>query len=154
MLCLSYPPQKSIGTKLFNRWSKNIPLIFLKVLNYSQLPQHFSLLVLQCQMPTYGTYLVVQWLRIWLLVQGTWVQTLVQGDPTHLGGTNPMHHNYGASTPEPLSCNCWVRMLQLLKPACLEPVLRNKRSNHEKPPITATRESLSTATDPAQSKIN
>ena len=128
------PPTNSIGKNLFNRWSKNIPLIFLKVLNYSKLPQHFSLLVLQRQMPTYGTYLVVQWLRIWLPVQGTRVQTLVQGDPTYLRATNPMHHNYGASTPEPLSCNCWVCMLQLLKPACLESVLRNKRSNHEKPP--------------------
>ena len=134
MICLSYPLKKSIEKNLFNRWSKNIPLIFLKVLNYSQLPQRFSLLVLQRQKPTYGTYLVVQWLRIWLPVQGTRVQTLIQGDPTHLRATNPMHHNYGASTPEPLTCNCWVRMLQLLKPTCLESGLRNKRSNHEKPP--------------------
>ena len=45
-------------------------------------------------------------------------------------------------------------MLQLLKPACLEPVLRNKRShrsekpahrNKEQPPLAATRESLCTA---------
>ena len=46
-------------------------------------------------------------------------------------------------------------MLQLLKPMCLEPVLRNKRShrnekpvhrNEEQPPLAATRESPRAAT--------
>ena len=39
-------------------------------------------------------FLVVQWLRIHLLVQGTWVQSLVGEDPTCHGATKPMCHNY------------------------------------------------------------
>ena len=35
--------------------------------------------------------------------KGTWVQSLVQKDPTCLGITNSMHHNYGASAIEPQS---------------------------------------------------
>ena len=38
--------------------------------------------------------LVVQWLRICLPMQGTQVQALVQEDPTCLGATKPVHHNY------------------------------------------------------------
>ena len=55
-------------------------------------------------------------------------------------------------------------MLQLLKPVRLEPMLRNKRSHHNKkpvhhneewPPLTTTRESLHTAVKTHRSqKIN
>ena len=38
--------------------------------------------------------LVAQWLRIRLPVQGTWVQALVQEDPTCGGATRPVRHNY------------------------------------------------------------
>ena len=41
-----------------------------------------------------GASLVVQWLRIRLPMQGTWVQSLVQEDPTCRGATKPVHHNY------------------------------------------------------------
>ena len=37
----------------------------------------------------YGTSLVVQWFRIHLPMQGTWVQSLVQEDPTCHGATKP-----------------------------------------------------------------
>ena len=50
-------------------------------------------------------------------MQGTWVQALVLEDPTCRGATKPASHNYWAHAP------------QLLKPARLEPELRN-----EKPP--------------------
>ena len=40
-----------------------------------------------------GTSLVVQWLRIRLLMQGTRVQALVGEDPTCHGATKPVHHN-------------------------------------------------------------
>ena len=40
------------------------------------------------------TYLVVQWLRIRLPMQGTWVRALVREDPTCRGATKPMRHNY------------------------------------------------------------
>ena len=63
------------------------------------------------------TSLVAQWLRIRLPMQGTWVWSLVQEDPTCHGATKPVRHSY------------WARVLQLLKPECPEPVLHNKRSH-------------------------
>ena len=39
-----------------------------------------------------GTSLVVQWLRIHLLMQGTWVQSLVQEDSTCLGAAELVYH--------------------------------------------------------------
>ena len=42
-----------------------------------------------------GTFLVAQWLRICLPMQGTWVESLVQELRYHmLGASKPMHHNY------------------------------------------------------------
>ena len=38
--------------------------------------------------------LVAQWLRICLLMQGTWVRALVWEDPTCRGATGPVSHNY------------------------------------------------------------
>ena len=38
--------------------------------------------------------LVVQWLRIRLPMQGTWVRALVREDLTCRGATKPVHHNY------------------------------------------------------------
>ena len=73
------------------------------------------------------TSLVVQWLRIGLPMQGT--QVSAQEYPTCHGATRPVRHNYWACTLEPTSRNYWALMPQLLKPVCLEPVLRNKRSH-------------------------
>ena len=82
----------------------------------------------------FRTSLVVQWLRIHLPVQGTWVRSLVQEDPTCRGATKPMRHNYWACALEPASHNYWAHEPQLLKPMCLEPMLCNKRSHcNEKP---------------------
>ena len=38
--------------------------------------------------------LVAQWLRICLLMQGTWVRALVWEDPTCRGATRPVSQNY------------------------------------------------------------
>ena len=38
--------------------------------------------------------LVAQWLRICLLMQGTWVRALVWEDPTCHGAMKPVSHNY------------------------------------------------------------
>ena len=38
--------------------------------------------------------LVAQWLRICLLMQGTWVRALVWEDPTCRRATRPVSHNY------------------------------------------------------------
>ena len=73
-----------------------------------------------------GASLVVQWLRTHLPMHGTWVRALVQEDPTCRGATKPVCHNYWACALEPASHNYWAHMPQLLKPAHLEPVLRNE----------------------------
>ena len=73
------------------------------------------------------TSLVVQWIRICLPMQGTWVRSLVWEDPTCFGATMPVHLYYQA--PEPENCNYWAQVLQLLKAACPGPVLSNKRSH-------------------------
>ena len=41
-----------------------------------------------------GTFLVAQWLRTHLPMQGTRVQSLVREDPTCCGATKPVSHNY------------------------------------------------------------
>ena len=45
------------------------------------------------------TPLVVQWLRIYLPMQGTCVRSLVQEDSTFCSAVKPVCHNYRASTP-------------------------------------------------------
>ena len=48
--------------------------------------------------------------------------------------TEPVHHNYWACALEPSSHNNWACVPQLLKPARLERVLRNKRSHRSEKP--------------------
>ena len=90
---------------------------------------------------------MAQWLRICLPVQRTQVQALVREDPSCRGATKPMRHNYWAGALEPVSHNYWAQVPQLLKPVCLEPVLRNKRSHHNEKPALSNK-------DPTQPKLN
>ena len=76
------------------------------------------------------TFLVAQWLRICLPMQGTRVWALVQEDPTSCGATKPVHHNYWACALEPKSHNYSAHMSQLLKPMLLESALQNEGSHH------------------------
>ena len=93
----------------------------------------------KCSFPIFKKHLwaslVAQWLRIRLPMQGTQVRALVWEDPTCHGATKPVCHNYWACTLEPMSHNYWARVPQLLKPACLEPMLCNKRSHRNKKPV-------------------
>ena len=81
-------------------------------------------------------------------MQGTQVQALVQEDPICHGPTKPVHHNNWACALEPTSHNYWspcatateAHVPQLLKPVCLEPVLRNKRSHHSEKPVHLNKE--------------
>ena len=73
-----------------------------------------------------GAFLVAQWLRIRLPMQGTQVRSLVREDPTCHGATKPVHHNYWACTLELTSHSYWARVPQLLKPVRLEPVHCNE----------------------------
>ena len=70
-----------------------------------------------------GTSGVVQWLRVCILMQGTWVWTLVPEDSTCPRATKLVCHN------------CWARVLQLLKPVCSEPLLPNKRGHCSEKPM-------------------
>ena len=51
------------------------------------------------------TSLVVQWIRIHLPMQETWVQSLVWEDPICHRATKPVFHNYWSYVPEPAGCN-------------------------------------------------
>ena len=76
-----------------------------------------------------GTSLLVQWIRVHLPVQGTWVWPPVREDAACLRATKPVCHKYWAPIPEQASWNEWgPHAPQLLKPLCLEPVLSSKRS--------------------------
>ena len=96
-------------------------------------------------------------------MQGTRVWALVREDPTCRRATKPVRHNYWACALEPASHNYRACVSELPKPACLEPVLHNKRShpnekpahcNEQWPPLATTRESLRTATKTQCSQIN
>ena len=69
--------------------------------------------------------LVVQWLRICLVMQGTPVWSLVQEDLTCLRATKCVSHSYWACAPESGSCNNSAHEPKLLKPVYLEPMLHN-----------------------------
>ena len=73
-----------------------------------------------------GASLVVQWLRIRLPMPGTQVPALVWEDPTC--------RRAKARASQLLSLHSRACEPQLLKPTCLEPVLRNKRSHRNKKP--------------------
>ena len=81
----------------------------------------------------WGSSLVLQGIRINLPMQGTRVWSLVWEDPTCLGATRPLSHNYWACGLEPENLYCWAHVLQSLKPVCLEPVLHKRRRHSEKP---------------------
>ena len=49
------------------------------------------------------TSLVVQWIRIHLPMQGTWVRFLVQEDSTSCGAAKPVYYSSWAQTLEPLT---------------------------------------------------
>ena len=59
-------------------------------------------------------------------MQGTWVPSLVQEDPNAAEQLSPY-----ATTTEPA---LYSRRATTTEPACLEPVLCNKRSHHNEKP--------------------
>ena len=97
----------------------------------------------RCEKPPLGDFQMAQWLRIHLLMQETWVQSLVQEDPSCYGATKLLCYNYWACAPESGKHNYWVHMPQLLRPQALEHELCNKKPVDHKwrgHPLTATRE--------------
>ena len=94
-----------------------------------------------------GTSLVAQWLGIRLPMQGAQVLFLVREDPTCHGATK-------TCVPQLLSLRSRAHMPQLLKPACLEPTLRNRSHHNEKPARHNWRKPVRSNEDPTQPKIN
>ena len=84
-------------------------------------------------------FLVVHCIGICLPMQGSWVLSLVWKDSTCRGATKPRYHNYWAPALGSASRSCWACVLQLPKPARLEPVLCNKRSHHNEEPVQCSR---------------
>ena len=72
---------------------------------------------------------VIQWLRICLPMQGTWIRK----DSTCHWATNPVYHNYWTHILEPESFNYGAHKPQLLKLARLEPVLTRKATAVKSP---------------------
>ena len=64
-----------------------------RVANFIQLGQRGR------KVSTHETSLVVQWLRTHLLMQGTWVWSLILEDPTCHGATKPVHDNNWVCVP-------------------------------------------------------
>ena len=111
--------------------------------------------------------LVVQWLRIFFALHGTWVRCLVREDSTCCKATKPVHHNYWACALESMSCNYQAHVLQLLKAiwprTCAlqqekslqwEARVPQWRLWYTAPTRHSWRKSIHSTEDPAQSKIN
>ena len=104
--------------------------VFLPCLGEPDLPSGYI------RSGSYGTSLVAQWMRICLPVPGTWIQSLVQEDPTCHTTAKPVHPNcWTPRAPEPMLCS--KRSLHSEKPA---------PCNEEWPLLLASRESPCTAT--------
>ena len=110
--------------------------------------QHFNL-YLKLKKQTFGVFLVIQWLRTCLPMQGTRIASLVWEDPTYCEKQS-VSHNY------------WTHRRQLLRPALIESVLRNKRSHCNEnalqlescPHSPQLEETCARGKDPVQPKIN
>ena len=98
-----------------------------------------------------GTSLVVQWLRIHLLMQETWVWSLVQEDSTCRGATKPMHQNCSG-----LCSGAHVPQLRSPRPRACAPNYCSEKpctTPREQPLIAAARESPHPATKTWNSQL-
>ena len=105
-----------------------------------------------------GTSMVVQWLRVCLSMQGTWVQSLVWEDPTCHAAPGLVCHNCWAPSLEPVSHNYWGHRPQ---PHAVGPSTRAREATTMRSPratvgrgspLTITRGNPHTATKTQQSK--
>ena len=93
---------------ILNYWTR--PIILFYPFRFTSQTIHNTVNVpiqIMLQKHICGASLVVQWLRIHLPMQGTWVRALVREDPTCRRATKPMRHNYWACALEPASHNYW-----------------------------------------------
>ena len=90
----------------------------LSEINHTEKGKHY-MLSLKCGIQGFPG---AQWERTHLPLQETWVQSVVQEDPTHNRATESMRQNYGTYALETKSCNYW-------RPPALELMLWNERSH-------------------------
>ena len=83
---------------------------------------------------------MVQWTGVRLPMQRTQVQFPVGEALPCWGAAKPMCHNDCAHVLKPTGCNYWAQEAQPLRPACLEPVLRNEGGNCRVTPLSTTAE--------------
>ena len=113
------PHPRSVASEpLARRWRhlyfwKDSPVIHLHILSEEPLWPPCSLDLTPKTLSQVSS-LGVPWWRIYLLMQGTWVQFLVWEDSTCLAASKPGCHNYWACT--------------------LEPMIHSKRSHHKEKP--------------------
>ena len=69
------------------------------------------------------TFLVVQWMKVHLPMQETWVRSLVNKIPHAMEQVKYVHQSY------------WVPNAQLLETMDLESVLHNRRNDHIEKPV-------------------
>ena len=94
--------KKPMGTQQLSKQGLELRLLSLKHWVISFTHNTWILGIRKC---LYGTSLVVQWLGIYLPMQGTWVRSLLWEDSTNHGATKPMSDNYGVHTLEHVICN-------------------------------------------------
>ena len=85
--------------------------------------------------------LVVQWLRICLPMQRTWVRALVREDPTCRRATKPVRHNYWACTLESVSHNYWALCHNYWSPHAYSPCSATREATAIRSPRTAMKSS-------------
>ena len=99
--------------------------------------------------------LAVQWLRIRLPMQGTWVWSLVLENPTHHRATKPVHHNYWACALEPTSHSTEAHpptaCVHSTRSHCSE---KPSNCDEEQPPRCGERKPVQSNRDPVQPRIN
>ena len=87
-----------------------------------------------------GTPLAVKWLRIHLVMQGTWVWALIQKVGSHMPWGMPVSHSCWACAPEPTPAvtEATPRTHALQREVT---TVRSPCTTWEQPPLAATRES-------------
>ena len=100
----------------------NLPLLCLQPGSLPLAPWNFELgfynmlVLFKKKKKNCWDFLVIQWWRIHLQLQGWQVGSLVRVDPIWLGAMDPMHHDYWSCGLNPGRWEYWAPNPQILKP--------------------------------------
>ena len=106
---------------------------------------------------THRTFLVIQEMRIHLLMQETWVRSLVWEDSTCCGSAKPVNHKYWACAVEPRSHGAYMYVLEPACPRSRAPPLQCEAyilQLESNPLWTQIEKARMQNKDPAPSKVN